>query len=92
MKFKDLNLNEKILENLSKHGYEEPTPIQEKEVGGQAVLGRQDSLTTPWVTERNYLNFSDPSRGESGVRKTIDRSNSLAHITTWLRSDLELFY
>ena len=23
------------------------------EVGGQAVLGRQDSLTTPWLTERH---------------------------------------
>ena len=23
------------------------------QVGGQAVLGRQDSLTTPWLTERN---------------------------------------
>ena len=23
------------------------------EVGGQAVLGRQESLTTPWLTERN---------------------------------------
>ena len=30
MKFKVLNIHEKILENLSKHGYEEPTPIQEK--------------------------------------------------------------
>ncbi len=24
-----------------------------KKVGGQAVLGRQDSLTTPWLTERH---------------------------------------
>ncbi|MBV5475006.1 hypothetical protein KVQ30_27465, partial [Klebsiella pneumoniae] len=24
-----------------------------KEVGGQAVLGRQGSLTTPWLTERH---------------------------------------
>ncbi|MBV5475008.1 hypothetical protein KVQ30_27485, partial [Klebsiella pneumoniae] len=25
----------------------------ESEVGGQAVLGRQGSLTTPWLTERH---------------------------------------
>ena len=43
MKFKDLNLNEKILENLSKHGYEEPTPIQEKVIpvclSGKDIVG-----------------------------------------------------
>ena len=30
------------------------------------------------------------SRRPSGLRKTIDRFNSLAHRTTWLRSDFEL--
>ena len=43
MKFKDLNLNEKILENLSKHGYVEPTPIQEKVIpvclSGKDIVG-----------------------------------------------------
>ncbi|MDD1366813.1 hypothetical protein PTB13_01360 [Bacillus sp. MHSD17] len=32
------------------------------------------------------------SRRPSGLRKTNVRSNSLAHRTTWLRSDLNGFY
>ncbi|MGL5591223.1 MAG: DEAD/DEAH box helicase [Mycoplasmoidaceae bacterium] len=43
MKFKDLNLNKKILENLSKHGYEEPTPIQQQVIpaclSGKDIFG-----------------------------------------------------
>ncbi|MGL4617311.1 MAG: DEAD/DEAH box helicase [Mycoplasmoidaceae bacterium] len=43
MKFKDLNLNKKILENLSKYGYEEPTPIQQKVIpaciNGKDIFG-----------------------------------------------------
>ena len=40
MKFKDLNLNQKILENLRKHGYEEPSPIQE--IGIPVCLSGKD--------------------------------------------------
>ncbi|MGL5246427.1 MAG: DEAD/DEAH box helicase [Mycoplasmoidaceae bacterium] len=43
MKFKDLNLNKKILENLSKNGYEEPTPIQQQVIpaclNGKDIFG-----------------------------------------------------
>lgn len=43
MKFKDLNLNKRILENLNKYGYEEPTPIQEKVIpmclNGKDIFG-----------------------------------------------------
>ena len=31
------------------------------------------------------------ARRPSGLRKTIDRFNSLAHRTTWLRSDLDWY-
>ncbi len=33
----------------------------ELQVGGQAVLGRQDSLTTPWLTERHGYDPTSPS-------------------------------
>ena len=29
------------------------TEVQYEEVGGQAVLGRQRAMTTPWLTERH---------------------------------------
>ena len=57
-------------------GEKKETGAHIEEVGGQAVLGRQLGATTPWVTKR---------QGE--LRKTISSHNSLAHRTTWLRSD-----
>ena len=43
MRFKDLKINEKVLENVSKHGYEGPTPIQEKVIAvclsGKDIVG-----------------------------------------------------
>ena len=38
-----------------------------------------------------YSGQVNQSRRPSGLRKTIGRTNSLAHRTTWLRSDLSSF-
>ena len=49
MRIKDLNLNQKILEKLGKHGYEESTPIQEKVItvclSGKDILGCAQTCT-----------------------------------------------
>ncbi len=37
---------------------------------------------------RTFLTFYSGSRRPSGLRKTTLETNSLAHRTTWLRSDL----
>ena len=43
----------KIKIEISKGLYDSLLDRYEKEIGGQAVLGRQDLITTPWLTERN---------------------------------------
>ena len=44
-----------------------------KEVGGQAVLGRQGSLTTPWLTERHGY---DPTSSNPGIKVLLPIVNS----------------
>ncbi|MDV2887670.1 hypothetical protein RYX45_21100, partial [Alkalihalophilus pseudofirmus] len=52
-----------------------PTEETSRQVGGQAVLGRQESAATPWLTERHGYDPTSNFRGlTGGVYKGQGRS------------------
>ncbi|MDE9390053.1 type VI secretion system-associated FHA domain protein TagH, partial [Pseudomonas aeruginosa] len=53
-----------------------------------ALMSRQAAGSAPAFAEPAPTPHPAVSRRPSGLRKTIKTSNSLAHRTTWLRSDL----
>ena len=65
----------------------EPGSYQMKDKNGEIIyVGKAKNL-------HNRVNQYFVGTGRpSGLRKTTRPSNSLAHRTTWLRSDLKLWY
>ena len=58
MKFKDLNLNGKILVNLCKHGYVDATPIQEKVI--RVCLSGKDIVSCAQTGTGKTASFALP--------------------------------
>ena len=67
------------------NGYEMLTLL--KEQVGIAIPIVACTVHTSEMTTAHELGFHSLSRRPSGLRKTIADGNSLAHRTTWLRSD-----
>ncbi len=88
--FADLGLSQAMLKALEKKGYGYPTTIQAEAIP-HFMQWKDVIAKAPTGTGKTFA-FGIPmieSRRPSGLRKTIQAHNSLAHRTTWLRSDLE---
>ncbi|WP_459625763.1 hypothetical protein, partial [Enterobacter hormaechei] len=46
--------------------------VVKDQVGGQAVLGRQCTVTTPWLTERHGYDKTRPSDYDGILQKAAD--------------------
>ena len=56
--------------------------MNDSKVGGQAVLGRQDSLTTPWLTGRNgYMTEQFLEKDSSNSQEEVFKNYKLTNTT-----------
>jgi ATP-dependent RNA helicase DeaD len=94
MKFKDLGLNEDILEALDELGYTEPTAIQEQTIpallGGQDVIGQAQTGTGKTAAfGLPLLQYLDPSSEETQAIVMTPTRELCIQVTQALRSYAE---
>ena len=69
-------------------GYNPNTPWPQWPVVLKTSSSHEEGCIRRWSLTSNRFLEEDESGGPSGLRKTSSHRNSLAHRTTWLRSDL----